>query len=559
MQMNVIKSVPLAVEALNILKKRLSGYEINNLKFIFETCAPASFSIKLKNNNVIIKASSASDFIAASGRLLIYLSKTPKNVTYDTFIEENPAFDIRTHYMPAHFGNSFEASWPLEMKRYLEDAALFGANGYGDWFDPNDMPDPYNPRVYCSKSMNLWDKKKENFRTAAKLGMKTMLIITHNVAFTDQLRPEWEAIHSHKLRIQGQVLCPSIPEARATCLKNHENLLMDLIASDVQIDCVALCPYDDGGCACDKCQPYYSTFLAMAGEILELAQKYYPDIIIDIIGWWTSEAEMIQLKEFIENLEPSVFGHFQFNPPYHKGHEIPSGLRGFIGDMPLSTFVNIGYSDERIDVYNKFGVHSAPYRLKTLISTFKDIGCDGMNTYNEGFNDHLNVYLSSRLLINPNTNINELLTDYCSLMMGLSGTKLESMAKILEEMQYPSFDKAAIWLEKLVVLKDVAKTPPRQEWVFDHIYYKALLMSLDFKIGSGDAWNSRDDINRLQPLIDERLEATEKLWRDVYGLGTVAHVFVPSLMYPKWYKKYDEILGISKGLIVPGSVINKDC
>jgi hypothetical protein len=36
----------------------------------------------------------------------------------------NPKFPIRIHYMPAHFGNSFEVVWPLEMQRYMEDMAI---------------------------------------------------------------------------------------------------------------------------------------------------------------------------------------------------------------------------------------------------------------------------------------------------------------------------------------------------------------------------------------------------------------------------------------------------
>lgn len=558
MNINIINSLPIARKAQNILKARITEFDVCGLTVEFEYGLPGVFSVEIKNNHAKLIASSVSDFIAATGRLLIHLIKNRKCVTYDTFIQVKPAFKIRTHYMPAHFGNSFEAAWPLEMERYLEDAALSGANGYGDWFDPNDMPDPYNPRVYCSKSMNIWEKKKQYLKTAMTLGMETMIVITHNVAFTDQLRPEWEAVHSHKLRVQGQVLCPSIPKAREVCLKNHENLFKDLKSSDVHIDRISLCPYDDGGCACEKCQPYYPTFLSMAKEILEIAQNYFPNIRMDIIGWWTSELEMTQIRAFADSLQPGVFGHFQYNPPYSQAHEIPPDLRGFIGDLPLSTFVHIGYSNERTDVYNKYGIHIAPYRLKSLISTFKSTGCAGSNTYNEGFNDHLNIFLSSRLLMEPETEIIELLNDYCTWMFGLSEKPTDILTEILNQMQYLSFEKAESWLAELKILNFYVKTPPRQEWVFDHIYYKAILMSLDYKIGDGMKWKCKKDIEAVQSLIDERLQKSEELWRDVYKLGAVSHVFIPSLMYPEWYKKYDEIMGISKGLIIPGSIINKD-
>ena len=135
---------------------------------------------------------------------------------------------------------------------------------------------------------------------------------------------------------------------------------------------------------------------------------------------------------------------------------------------------------------------------------------------------------------------------------------LETMAGILWEMQFPSFDKAGEWAVKLKNLKHAIKTPPRQGWVFDHILYKALMMALDHKIGDGSKWKSPGDILPVQELIDMRLALSEELWRDIYGLGNVAHVFVPERMYPGWYSRYDEIMGISKGLIKPGSIWNKN-
>ncbi|MBN2557505.1 MAG: hypothetical protein JXB33_01980 [Clostridia bacterium] len=566
MNLSILNSVPLAAQAKRILLSRFYEafpHSLENAKtFIvsFETREAGGYGLYVKNGHIIISAGSVSEFIAGAGTLLnlIRMSVVNKTALSEMHIEDVPEFSIRTHYMPAHFGNSFEAAWPNEMKRYLEDAVLAGANGYGDWFDPNDMPDPYSPHVYCSKSMSLWEKKKENLRTAKTLGMGTMLVVTHNVAFTDQLRPEWLGKRSRRLRVQGQVLCPSNPAARSVCLKNHDNLFKDLLASGVLLDRIALCPYDDGGCACEKCQPYYPVFLSMAVEILAIAQKYFPAIRLDIIGWWTSEEEMGLLRNFIRSIGEEVFGHFQFNPPYSRSHDIPGNIREFTGDIPLSTFVHIGYSDTREDVYNRYGVHSAPDRLKSLISTFRNVDCSGLNTYNEGFGDHLNMHLSSRLARNPETSVREIILDYCAAMFGCLKEPMESIASILGEMQYSDFSKAGEWYAKLDGLKALIKTPPRQSWAFDHIIIKARLMELDYRIGNRIDWKTPADIGPAMNLIEERLELSELLWRDVYGLGVLSHAFIPGRMYPEWYGKYASIMEKDKSLIVPGSVIGKD-
>ncbi|MFO7611258.1 MAG: hypothetical protein R6W99_02055 [Clostridia bacterium] len=566
MKLSIKNSVPSAAQAERILLSRFHEAcpdSLGNPETFFVSFEPreaAGYGLDVAECNIIISAGSVSEFIAGAGALLshIRLSLVYGTGLQEMHIEDVPEFSVRTHYLPAHFGNSFDAAWPNEMKRYLEDAVLSGANGYGDWFDPNDMPDPYSPHVYCSKSMSLWEKKKENLRTARMLGMDTMLVVTHNVAFTDQLRPEWLGKRSHRLRVQGQVLCPSNPQARSVCLKNHDNLFKDLLASGVSLDRIALCPYDDGGCACEKCQPYYPVFLSMAVEILGIAQKYFPAIRLDIIGWWTTEEEMGLLRNFIRLIGNDVFGHFQFNPPYSRSHDIPGNIREFIGDIPLSTFVHIGYSDTREDVYNKYGVHSAPNRLKSLISTFRNVDCSGLNTYNEGFGDHLNMHLSSRLARNPDSSVRELIIDYCAAMFGCLKEPIESIASILEEMQYSDFSKAGEWYGKLARLKPFVKTPPRQSWAFDHILLKARLMELDYLIGNGNDWKTPTDFNSVSNLIEERLELSEILWRDVYGLGVLSHAFIPGRMYPEWYGRYALIMEKEKGLIVPGSAVSKD-
>ncbi|NCB64290.1 MAG: hypothetical protein EOM52_11960 [Clostridia bacterium] len=167
------------------------------------------------------------------------------------------------------------------------------------------MPDPYNPHVFCSISMTLWARKKEFLKIAKRLGLDTMLWVAHNVGFVDQMRPEWVGVKSHEHRVQGQVLCPSIPQAREVCLQNHKNLFCDLLQSGVEIDKVCFGPYDDGGCACELCQPYYPTFLSMVTEIMDISQLPYFDDV-DVIQVGTRNMQNFELLKSLGRTQKPV-------------------------------------------------------------------------------------------------------------------------------------------------------------------------------------------------------------------------------------------------------------
>ncbi|MBN2852073.1 MAG: hypothetical protein JXQ23_04985 [Clostridia bacterium] len=554
---------PTAQIAADILQIRLSEIEFNEstapMLLSYQKKESSGFLLEINGNNIVISAEKKREFIAATGRLLDLIRRsqdTGENL-HDCSLSVLPAYPIRIHYMPAHFGNSFEVAWPGEMRRYLEDLTLAGASGYGDWFDPNDMPDPYQPEVYCSTSMSLWKRKKEFLRIAKSLGLDTMLWVAHNVGFVNQLTNELKGIRSHKLRVQGQVLCTSVQHARNICLQNQRNLFLDLKASGIDIDKVCFGPYDDGGCACDKCQPYYPTFLRMVTEIFTIIKDIYPAVKMDICGWWASEEEQQQLKEYVNAIAKDRFVSFQYSATYDV-FEIPGDIRGTVGDIPLSTFFHIGFSHVRSDVYLKTGIHSAPLRIKSVINSFSGVQCLGFHTYNESFGDHFNAYLCSRLGYDPDLDIYELSEDYCRMMFQLKGEQLKEMVDVLLAMEFLDGSKAGNWVTSLEKLANSVITPKGQKWAFMHVLLKAELMKLDFEIGNGADWKSKEDVIPLLPLILKRIELSEQLWRGVYGLGILRHAFIEDNMMPDWYKTYMCLFQENTGHIAAGSVMHKN-
>lgn len=524
----------------------------------FRSADGDGYELAVEPHGVTIAAGTTRGFVAGAGELLRKLHRSaesgeglPEGRSHHV-----PRFPRRVHYMPAHFGNSFECAWEYEMRRYLEDLALAGAAGYGDWFDPNDMPDPYHPHVFCSTSMSLWQRKKAVLRTSAELGLENVLWVAHNVAFTDQLRPEWLGTRSKEHHVQGQVLCPSNPEARAVCLGNHDNLFRDLAESGVQVDRICYGPYDDGGCACPKCRPYYRTFLGMVEEIHEIVRRYFPNAVADICGWWTTPEEFAQLSSFIEGPARSWFDSFQYSATY--GVTAVPDLSDTLPGAAVSAFFHIAHSGDRRDVYLSTGIHSAPERIRSVVRSFEPAGYIGFQSYNESWGDHYNQYLLTRLAWDPELSVEALTDEYVRQSLGLRSEKREDVRNVLIEMESLDASRAAEWRERLHAAEPEVHTPQHQPWAFAHIIEKARLLALDHRIGDGSTWTSPQDVEPVLPAIRERLHRTDRFWREVYGLGVLRHAFIPERMYPGWYRHYRRVFPEPTGRIRPGMAMSEN-
>ena len=187
-------------------------------------------------------------------------------------------FPIRECYCPAHFGNFYEAAWPNEMKAYLAEMQWMGFNRYSDWLTTTDACNPYASDATWDLATEQLERKKRAFHAAQSLGMGIGIIAAPNHVYLDQLRPRYSATKTK--RIIGQLVCPSIPEARDLILDNYIRWFKDLADEGIKIDAITAFAYDYGGCDCDKCRPWILTFARLMKEIHTIAQKWHPGVEI---------------------------------------------------------------------------------------------------------------------------------------------------------------------------------------------------------------------------------------------------------------------------------------
>lgn len=423
-----------------------------------------------------------------------------------------PVFEVRTLYAPGHFGNSYEVMGEYEMRRLLAEAVFWGFNRYGDWFDTEDCSDPFTGGDTLGSAM--WRAKKTNFRSAQELGMKCDLIITPNHVFVDQCLPELRAVQGG--RIFGQLLCPSNPKARAIILKNYENLFRDLATSGVLLSSICPCPYDFGGCACEKCKPWILTYAGLVKEIHAIAQRHHRGIEIRSIGWWWKPEEHRLYAEWADREIPGFDKMLFLHIPYG---------RTVVGDVVLpeacqrGAFVHIGYSGMKrtADVYGHLGPVVAAGRLERTVADLKAKGVTGVMAYSEGVFDDVNKALLAGLASGKFQSADDVLRAYARRYFGANAETAGRWAEWLRQWASPfEVDTEKSGRELAELLKDAGPASwQRRQWEL-----KQEMMRWNQVVGTGDDWSP------------ERLAAAEEFWktheeiqRGLWGLALLRHGF----------------------------------
>ncbi|WP_347244338.1 hypothetical protein [Thermogutta sp.] len=435
-----------------------------------------------------------------------------------------PVFAVRTLYAPGHFGNSYEVMGENEMQEILQEALFWGFNRYADWFDMEDCADPFSGKRVYQLGHVLWARKKAHFLSAQRLGLACDLVITPNHVYVDQCRADWLATTNDK--IFGQLLCPSIPEARAAILRNYENLFADLAASGVRVSALVAAPYDFGGCACDRCRPWILTFAKLCREIYEIGRKYHPKLAMEIIGWWWQPEEHQLFATWCDEHYPGWVSQMYLHIPYGQTD---------VASLPLpqgcarSAFVHIGYADQAAprDVYGHLGPVIAPTRLEKTVHDLARHGCHGVMAYSEGVFDDVNKAILAGLASGRYSSTDEVLRAYAVRCLCATDANTAEWVAWLKLWGRP-FEVDAAAAEK-----DLEKMLPVDRpgnWRVVQWRYKCKLMKDHQEVMRENEWSAE----RIAA-AEHFFAAQEELQRKVWGLGPLRHIFARPFTPLPWY------------------------
>jgi len=294
----------------------------------------------------------------------------------------------RELYCPSHFGNSFECLARGEKRAWQQEAHFWGLTRYADWFDTIDCSDPYAETRHYQLAHALWDRRRAGLQTAGEVGLSTGLVVTPNHVCVDHVTPATAAEMGER-SVFGQLVCPSKPGVRELLRNFYRNLLADLAQCGVSLVSLSPCPYDYGGCTCQRCQPWILTFAAICADLLEIAREYHPQVELHPVGWWWSAEEHRLFAAYADRHYPgevkSLALHIPYGQPGPAEVPLPQGCA-------VRAFVHNGYADqaEPKDIYGKWGPVIAPTRLPTTLQGLAARGAVGYMAYCEGVYEDVN-------------------------------------------------------------------------------------------------------------------------------------------------------------------------
>ncbi len=460
-------------------------------------------------------------------------------------------FAYRELYCPAHFGNSWEVMSAAEVREALEEARRWGYTVYGDWFDTADLKNPLdNPRREHLLPQELWERKLRNFRIAQDVGLDTNLMLTSNHVYLDQLRPDLLADTSGDHRMFGQLLCPSIPEAREIILRNARDLFELLAARGVQLGNLHAFAYDYGGCSCPQCTPWIVTMAKLFLEGWEIAREYFPEVTPRLIGWWVTQKEHELLADWADEHAPGFFRSCALHIQY--GDTRPAGQPRLPEGCEPHAFVHIGYSNLPTaprDVYGIWGPVVAPQRLEATCRDLADFGCTGYVTYDEGAFSEANRAIWGALTSGGHATADEVLEEYARRHFG-AGDDAAAWAEWLAQWGEPwqvDLPEARRELDALFVRLDnlCLHNPPRMtpelHWRLAQWECKLRLFELQSVIDATKEW----DAARLAA-ADDFVDELEWMQRKCWGIGPLRHAIHPHFQRPDWWAGYAHIRGLQR-------------
>jgi len=457
----------------------------------------------------------------------------------------------RELYCPAHFGTSYEVMGDAEAAEVLAEAKWWGFNVYGDWFDAADLKDPLNnPKSEWLLPQAILERKLSSFAAAAREGLALDLATTPNHVWMDQLRPELLADTSGDKRMFGQLLCPSKPEARELILRNHEKLFGLFRQRGLNLSAVSACPYDYGGCSCERCSPWIVTFGRLLLEIGEAARRFFPDVRVRLIGWWWTADEHRVFAEWADRASAgSAQGPSTGSAQAGAAGDFPSLARhikygqtapDFSAPLPRGceshAFVHIGYADaaEPSDVYGAWGPVVAPRRIEETVANLARAGSGGFMAYSEGVFDDANKAILGGLASGKFAAAREVLECYAERYFGAAGSRRGEWADWLAQWGRPFEVDAKAAAGEFAALARGA-TPG---WRLAGWEHRVRLFEAHQEVAAGREW----DAARLSA-ARRFLDVQERLYRDVWKLGLVRHGLHPRFRRPAWFADYDRRIG----------------
>ena len=374
-----------------------------------------------------------------------------------------PRKSIRGLYCATQW-NIFYSQAPAEdVENYVEDLALWGFNNF--------MIPATPPRFHFKDSNDpkfkiLLLRSRRLAQAARRIGMDMTMTKSVNQGFAGS--PEKLRADTHTRRgVSHYEICPHKPGARELLLR-YLKQEYELIA-DLKFDYCCLWPYDEGGCACQKCKPWGGNgFLLVAEDIAKTTRQYFPGVEIILSTWQFDAGDWIGMNRAFEK-RPDWVNYLMVEPEYLFFHD--EQLRKQIpGDLPVLGFPEI--SMYGMVPWGGFGANPMPKRSQRAWNWIKDHNQHGGFPYSEGIYEDINKAVYAQFYWEPDKLASETIREY--IAFEFSPDVVEEVYKACENME----SRQLRWENGKLSPKDTDSI-----WVYDrHIRWEdGILIDSDYK------------------------------------------------------------------------------
>lgn len=387
-----------------------------------------------------------------------------------------PRGSLRGMYFASHFHNWYQQAPEGELVRYVEDLALWGVNAVkviypminlGGWEDPE--------AVHAMAKLCRYAQTAKDLGLQFATGLNNTLFSGAPKAIRATPLPD----PTHRRGNSGHPICPSNPEGRAYILENSRRLMEGL--SGVGLDILVFWPYDEGGCACPRCEPWgRNGYLRISQDLAALGRRYFPGLKTVLSTWMFDtppEGEWAGLAEALRTnggwVDYVLADSHEDFPRYPLDVGVPGG-------RPLLNFPEISMWGNW--PWGGVGANPLPSRLQRLWDQVKGAVSGGF-PYSEGIYEDMNKAVVLQYYWNPGVSARETLMEYIGYEfgVGVTGEVLELVAW-LESSAGQSYRKQRVdgsGVERALQLADRVQSRlpgwARSGWRWEILYLRAVL------------------------------------------------------------------------------------
>ncbi|MFP4028921.1 MAG: hypothetical protein ACLFWL_14115 [Candidatus Brocadiia bacterium] len=360
--------------------------------------------------SVVVAGGDPKGLLYGTGKLMRTSLMRPRSFIPGEWRGESwPDRPVRGMYFATHFHNFYHCAPIKKIQKYVEELALWGINSLQVWFDMHHFHGIEDPAA-----QQMIERLRAILEAGKSVGMDVGLCLLANEAFADspeELRANPNTGTAH-YRVE---LCPNKTGAKELMLKWFDQEFEAF--QGIGIDQIWLWPYDQGGCACEKCAPWGANgFLEMSEAIAELARDRWPELTVILSTWlfdlgnrdgeWEGLTEAFDTPpEWLDYILADGHEHF---PDYPLEQGVP-------GDLPLLNFPEI--SMFQMFPWGGFGANPQPSRFQGL---WNRVGGDiaGGFPYSEGIFEDINKAILAHLYWDEDSSAEEAVREYATWEFG---------------------------------------------------------------------------------------------------------------------------------------------